>query len=284
MTDHHATGDEQTCRICGQSGTLLFEAPVLGRHAARYVHCGKCGFVQVGNLGWLDEAYRETITREDTMILDRNIRVRRNLLVILFYLFLCSKTDRFLDYAGGTGLLVRLMRDAGYDFHWQDPYTPNLFARGFEMQPGTTFKAVTCIEGLEHFTSPLDELTRMFALSDTLICTTCLLPRQLTPDWPYLGRRHGQHISFFAAETLAYLASHFGARYYYLRGLHILTRQPVNPRRLAALRLACRSRVVFVALYLHACRCLGSLAYTDADWLADHETGVTAVTRTEVAG
>lgn len=269
MTAPSTTGDEQTCRICGQPGTLLFEAPVLGRFTARYYRCARCGFVQVGSLTWLDEAYRETITREDTMILERNINARRNLVILFSRLLSFAPADQFLDYAGGTGLLVRLMRDAGYDFRWQDPFTPNLFARGFEAQPGADYSAVTCIEGLEHFTAPLEELARMFAMSDTLLCTTCLLPRQpLTSDWPYLGRGHGQHIGFFAAETLAWVASHFGARYHEALGIHILTRRPLATRRLAALRLACRSRFLYAALYYQARRRLGTRAYSDSDWLA----------------
>ena len=269
MPPPFVSGSEQTCRICGQPGTRLFEAPVLGRFTARYYRCARCGFVQVGNPGWLGEAYRETITREDTMIVERNINARRNLVILFSRLLSFAPADRFLDYAGGTGLLVRLMRDAGYDFHWQDPFTPNVFARGFEAQAGTAYTAVTCIEGLEHFAAPLDELARMFSLADTLLCTTCLLPREpLTPDWPYLGRGHGQHISLFAPETLAWVGARFGARYHEALGIHILTRRPLSPRRLAALRLACRSRFLYGALYYQARRRSGTRAYSDSDRLA----------------
>ena len=38
-----------------------------------------------------------------------------------------------VDYGGGYGLLVRLMRNSGFDFYRYDPYCANFFAKGFEV-------------------------------------------------------------------------------------------------------------------------------------------------------
>lgn len=39
---------------------------------------------------------------------------------------------RTIDYAGGLGILVRALRDAGIEAHWTDKYCENAVARGFE--------------------------------------------------------------------------------------------------------------------------------------------------------
>ena len=75
---------------------------------------------------------------EDTGIIKRNILLAKRTSAILFFLF--NKKESFLDYGGGYGLFVRLMRDGGFNFYWNDPFTENLFARGFEYDPVRTNK------------------------------------------------------------------------------------------------------------------------------------------------
>ena len=55
----------------------------------------------------------------------------RNVTTTLIY-FLFNTKGQFLDYGVGYGVFVRLMRDIGFDYFWQDKYTENLFAQGFE--------------------------------------------------------------------------------------------------------------------------------------------------------
>jgi hypothetical protein len=40
--------------------------------------------------------------------------------------------NRFIDYGGGYGLFVRLMRDAGFDYYWFDKFCDNVLSKGFE--------------------------------------------------------------------------------------------------------------------------------------------------------
>ena len=85
----------------------------------------------------------------------RNLYVAGVLRSILSQLFAAGV---YVDWAGGHGVLVRLMRDAEFDFYWQDRYAQNLFARGFEwgadsgLQPATL---ATAIEVLEHAPDPV---------------------------------------------------------------------------------------------------------------------------------
>ena len=47
-------------------------------------------------------------------------------------------------------MLVRLMRDRGFDFRYFDLHGPNLFARGFELDHEQSVDVVTALEVVEH--------------------------------------------------------------------------------------------------------------------------------------
>ncbi len=135
-------------------------------------------------------------------------------------------------------MFVRLMRDRGLDFYWDDKYSTNLFARGFEKPQGAEpFDAVTSFESLEHFPEPMAELRQMFALTSTVIFTTELLPDPVPApqDWWYYGLSHGQHIAFYSRRTFHHIAQVFQARYFKVGPIHVLTQSPrVRPSSLWA--------------------------------------------------
>jgi hypothetical protein len=146
--------------------------------------------------------------------------------LLLFQGGLCA--GRFLDYAGGYGLMTRLMRDYGFDFHWSDPYTQNLFAAGFEATLEGHFTAISAFEVLEHMTDPVAEVGALLAHTDTIVASTELRPQPIPPpDWPYYGFGHGQHIGFFSRPGLEALAQRLGVRLISDGAfLHVLTRVP----------------------------------------------------------
>jgi hypothetical protein len=160
---------------------------------------------------------------------------RNNFFVLLTSNFINTCLDRnskFFDYAGGFGVFVRLMRDRGFDFYWDDPYTPNLFAKGFERnQAGIFFEALTVFEAFEHFENPTVEAKKLFSMTDTLIFSTCLRPQNSEDmkNWWYLAPHHGQHISFYSIKSLEYLALQNG--YNLLTNgvnFHVLTKQDIG--------------------------------------------------------
>jgi len=118
---------------------------------------------------------------------------------ILLALFF-NKNGKFLDFAGGYGVFVRLMRDIGFDFVLYDKYTQNLFAKGFEYNPSHKIEAITTFESFEHFAKPMDEIESMLKISKNIIFSTELLPDPIPKpeDWWYYGLEHGQHISFYS--------------------------------------------------------------------------------------
>jgi len=163
---------------------------------------------------------------------------------------ICTDADgRFLDYGGGYGLLVRLLRNRGLDFWLCDPHCDNLFAGPAQtVRPeGGTWEAVTAFEVLEHVVHPCEEVGRLLSLADTLICSTVLLPEPAPrPEaWHYYGLEHGQHVSLYSRESLRRLADRVGARLFTNgMNLHVLTtsRAPVWRYRLALGRWGRRIR------------------------------------------
>ncbi len=137
---------ETRCKICQAAMDSVASAMILEKYPVSYFHCSHCGFLQTGDPYWLDEAYRNPINISDTGILARNIGLSEVTAVLLYFIY--GKEHRYLDYAGGYGILTRLMRDIGFDFYWYDPFTTNLLARGFEYNPDHEIRLLTSFESL----------------------------------------------------------------------------------------------------------------------------------------
>jgi hypothetical protein len=217
---------ESACRVCGLSSPFVFAQPLLGRDVS-YYDCTHCGYVQTQTPDWLEEAYEDAINCLDTGIMWRNQRNAAR--VILTLASLRRIEGRVLDYAGGYGILVRLLRDAGVEAHWADKYCQNLLARGFEAD-GQPYELVTAFEVFEHLEHPLQELQEMLERAPSVLISTELVTTTTTPtpDWWYYGPEHGQHIGFFRASTLAYLAERLGCNYKTdARSLHLFSRRTI---------------------------------------------------------
>ena len=110
------------------------------------------------------------------------------------------------------------MRDAGFDFYWQDKHTENLFARGFEFTDtkNNQVELLTCFEAFEHFAEPTSELEKLLSISRNILLSTEFIPDPPpSPDeWWYYGSKHGQHIGFFRKKTFEYLANKHNLNFY----------------------------------------------------------------------
>jgi hypothetical protein len=143
-----------------------------------------------------------------------------------------------LDYGGGTGLFTRLMRDIGYNYFWHDPYTENLFSRGFEYD-NQNIKAISTFESFEHFVSPMEDINEMLNISDNIIFSTNLLSYPIPKPWEwwYYGLSHGQHISFYSKKTLNYIAKTFNTNFYTFGNLHILTNKNIGKAKMNMIKI-----------------------------------------------
>ncbi|BBO79508.1 hypothetical protein DSCO28_00740 [Desulfosarcina ovata subsp. sediminis] len=221
------------CRCCsGSDLKLAFRSKVLDKYAVDYVVCRQCCLLQAVNPHWLVEAYDESINVSDTGIMSRNLGFRDFTALTLWGMQGLNrmKSSRYMDFGGGYGIFVRLMRDVGLDFYWSDEYSRNLLARGFEANH-EHYDAVVAFEVFEHLVHPLESFEEIFSLSPTLIFSTELYPTQ-PPDpkqWWYYGFSHGQHITFFNRRTLDYVAYVLGLNLLTDgHGLHVLSRDTVS--------------------------------------------------------
>lgn len=217
------------CKVCAAATEDFGQLEILQRYQAQYRRCRSCGFVFVANPTWLDFAYRFPIALSDTGIVVRNLRLASQL-ATLFTTALPS-ARRFLDFGGGAGLLVRLMRDRGFDFWLQDKYCQNLFAPAFALREGERFDVVTSLEVVEHLTDPLATFREMAALGSTLVIGTELLPpkRNRPGSWWYYAPETGQHISFFSRAALQFIARELGLQLSSNgRNLHIMSARAFN--------------------------------------------------------
>jgi hypothetical protein len=222
----------ESCRACGHPTAPYTTARVLNRHDVRYDRCPQCGLIQTETPHWLNEAYSEAIAGSDTGLLRRNFILAATTQSIIRSYF--RPDGRFVDYGGGYGALVRLMRDAGHDFRRHDPMCANLFARGFDAAPPAQpdYELVTAFEVFEHLVQPREEMARMLAFSRNILFTTLLQPSAApTPDtWWYYCLDTGQHVTLYTRAALEALGRAHGLRLVTDgKQLHLFTDQRIQP-------------------------------------------------------
>ena len=228
------------CPVCGHDRQFAFTATVLNKYDADFVHCDACDLLSAAEPHWLEEAYASSMSDIDTGVLARNWKVSRQVAGLLGSWF--DNEAQYVDLAGGDGIFVRLMRDLGLDYYWDDPYTTNRFARGFELRRGTPHAAATAIEVIEHVPDPLTFLRESLAATQAraLIVTTVLYDGAVPArDWWYYQFETGQHISFMTRRTLQTIARKLGLRLHSRGDLHVFADPalPSLPFRVATTRL-----------------------------------------------
>jgi len=219
------------CRVCEHSVAPFATAQVLARYDVRYFRCDRCGFIQTEPPYWLDEAYADAITRTDVGLVSRNATLSSiaGALIKVFF----DPEGMFVDYGGGYGILVRLMRDGGLDFYRYDPLCANLFAKDYDVNPveATRFELLTAFEVLEHLADPRASLAQMARMSDNIFFMTELVPPgNPGPDaWAYYGLDHGQHVALYSRRTLEFMAQELGLHLHTNgKSLHLFTRRRIS--------------------------------------------------------
>ena len=228
------------CKICSYNSEKIFSGKIINKYNIDYFYCKNCHFLSTEDPYWLEEVYSTPISKFDTGHIQRNIHISKNLIILLTIFFKGRKN--FVDYAGGNGILVRIMRDIGFNFYWNDKYASNLFSEGFEwdFSSNLEIEAVTAIECFEHFVNPLEEIEKIISVSKNIIFTTELLPTPIPHpnDWWYYSLERGGHISFYSKKTFQYIADKYNLNYFNLNNTHILTnRDNINNFKLKILKL-----------------------------------------------
>lgn len=200
------------CRLCGATAAPVCVQRVLRRYEARYFHCSSCDLIQTQDPIWLEEAYTAEGPSLDTGAIQRttmNVELVRAVAAILT---VCP-WEPCVDYGAGPGILVRAMRDLGYDFRWHDLYAQNFFASGFEANVDHCHRLLTAFEVWEHLDNPVAGLDAMFSpRHDLLLISTFLHQGGHRENWWYYVPETGQHVAFYSRRTMEFIAHRFGYR------------------------------------------------------------------------
>jgi hypothetical protein len=202
------------CRLCGADAALHFVRRHCDGEQVAYYLCEGCGSLQTQAPHWLDEAYAKSDAPDlDTFAGERALRNRAFVALLFRLCGLDPRTDRLVDWGGGTGLLVRLLRDGGIDAYHYDRYERNHYASGFGFDPRMRHRFATAFEVWEHYPHPARELDEIFGLApDFLLVSTSLFDGQ-GPDWEYLGPAKSQHVFFYSDRAMRRIADERGYRF-----------------------------------------------------------------------
>lgn len=220
------------CNVCSYSAEPFASAKILGKYDICYFQCTHCDFVQTEPPYWLDEAYSNVIVDSDIGLVGRNFKLSQFTYSVVVSIF--GNSGKYVDYGGGYGLFVRLMRDKGVKFYRYNPFCENLFAKSFDAElPGDGhYSLVTAFEVFEHLTKPLDEIEKMLTFAPSIFFSTVLLPhsRPKPQEWWYYSLDGGQHVSIFSRKSLEIISESFGLHLYSNEhSYHLLTNKPISP-------------------------------------------------------
>ncbi len=241
------------CKICAGDATKILEETILGKYQIGYFRCRDCQFIQTEEPYWIEEAYGDAIADMDTGILERNRKFAQVVPRVIKAYF--DPKANFVDYGAGYGIFVRLMRDRGFNYYWQDNYCENLFAKKytFDSLPKSDqkFELLTAFEVFEHLVDPRAELEKMLKLAPSVLFSTNLVPTNIDVDkhpeqlknWWYLNPETGQHVAFYTLPALKKLGEQFGLNLYSNGyNFHLLTPKKLNPWIFTALHILKRAK------------------------------------------
>jgi hypothetical protein len=225
---------KSVCCVCGSQNKNIFTAAVLDKYNITYLQCENCELIQPQQPHfWISEAYNSPITSLDIGIVWRNIYITR-VVISIARVFFNTDFKSFVDFGGGYGMLVRMMRDNGFDFYRYDTYCDNLFAKHFDIidNDKKKYELLTAFELFEHLSDPIVEIQKMFELSDNILFSTLVQPQKVYSDsaeWWYFMPETGQHLSIYSVKTLNLIAKKFECNYYTDgKMFHLFTRKKIS--------------------------------------------------------
>lgn len=175
------------------------------RVEADLAHCTACDFLFLAHPTWLDVAYEESFYG-DTGYVDRNLHASRllRLLLVIGRLGRFGPSEPGCDLGTGLGMLPRLLRDHGFDFHGTDAYAAMELIRPFCGPPAEVgIGCRTAFEVIEHVPCTPEFLRHEVGATPLFVFSTLMRQEGEIPgpDWWYYAFGNGQHISFHSRRS-----------------------------------------------------------------------------------
>ncbi len=239
---HAIASPQAACWICGASaglyGVVDFHKSCIEVMRKRlplsgipiyYHRCPQCGFLFAdGFRAWSPDDFRQRIYNADYATVDPDVvevRPSRDARAMDQVFRNHKAVIRALDYGGGNGRFVEVLRGLGYQAWGYDPLT------GAGERPAVRANLVTAFEVLEHVHRPYEALDDLLSFLDedgVVLFTTLLQPEdfdRIGLGWWYVGPRNG-HIGIHSRRSLALM---FRARGFNLatqsEGVHLAFRR-----------------------------------------------------------
>ena len=206
------------CRLCSGLLANKFSKKILDKYDVNFYECEECKSLQTEKPYWLEEAYADWLTKFDTGVY---ARVSKTFLVS-FVICKLFKLKNVLDYGGGDGLFCRIMRDYHFNCFSYDKFSKNIYSKEFLNQNFITPDLLTSYEAAEHFSQPMDEFKKIFALKPKIFLMTTGIYQNHDQNWDYLEADTGQHIFFYSKESLEFIAKRFNYNITFLESGFIL--------------------------------------------------------------
>jgi len=197
------------CRLCSGDLEYQFTKRVLSRYDVSYYQCRRCKSLQTEEPYWLNESYSSALGGEDSYAVSR-CQMAQVTVSYIARVFRLRDPVTVLDYGGGNGLLVRMLRDVGLHATLFDEYIENRYAVGFQDDVIGQYDVVTLLEVLEHLSTPAQTLRDVFATEARVIYGTTKLYSGQDSSWGYLVPGSGAHVFFYSREAMDILAEMFG--------------------------------------------------------------------------
>lgn len=176
---------------------------------------------------WTLDKFVESIYNKDYVLVDPDYletRPRANANVLCSTFPSLPPTVRHLDYGGGNGLLIKLLRESNWESVMYDPFVDIKIS---PKQLGK-FELITAYEVFEHVPDVqnlMSDLRSLLSKDGLVLFTTLLSDGNIHPNqrlsWWYASPRNG-HISLFSRKSLAILAQDSGFNFgSFSNGYHV---------------------------------------------------------------
>lgn len=196
----------QKCRLCDGVLRHRFNLMLLRKYDVAYFQCQKCHSLQTEVPYWLEEAYENNISSLDTGAVQRNI----NNFAFCYAFSKIFNVKSAIDFGSSDGMLCRFMRDHEIDCYAYDKYAIPIYAQAFRSPPDRGVDLLTAFEVLEHLPNPAADLDEIFSFSPQyVLCSTEIYANQ-SSDWWYLAQEGGQHVFFYSAPAINFIAQKYG--------------------------------------------------------------------------